>query len=95
MQTNREGTFLFGECSVIVSKDAGHWHLSIGNPERLPTYEELKEARYKFLPDDIYMAQIFPPTKEFVNVHKFVLHLWQIDKEVSDLKRIGLASIGG
>lgn len=71
--------FKFGECSVITSIDGGKKHLSISHDERLPTYEELKEARYKFFPDVPYMAQIFPPKSEFVNMHKFCLHLWEID----------------
>ena len=74
-----EGTFdqLDGS-RVIVSKDNGLWHLSISYPHRLPTYDELKKARYKYLPDVHYATQIFPPESEFVNVHPYVLHLWEL-----------------
>lgn len=68
------------------------WHLSISHrlgvldprtgrpvPGRIPTYEELKEARYRFCPDDLIMAQVFPPMKDFLNLHPTTLHLWEID----------------
>lgn len=55
------------------------WHLSISHPRRLPTYAEMKRARYEFMPDNIYVAQIFPPQSEFVNIHENCLHLWEIE----------------
>lgn len=73
--------YKYKDCAVLVSIENNRYHLSISHQKRLPTYEELKEARYKFLPDEIYMAQIFPPKKEFVNLHPFCLHLWQIKQE--------------
>jgi len=77
-EMKRQGTFEFGECMVMVGLEAG-WHMSISHRSRLPTYDEIKGARYKLLPDDVYMAQIFPPEKEFVNVHPYCLHLWEVD----------------
>lgn len=41
-------------------------------------YYQLKEIRYEFLPNDIHVAQIFPPREEFVNVHQNCFHLWEI-----------------
>lgn len=67
----------FMGCNIIISKDAGLYHLSISRKDRLPSYDELKSARYQFLPEVPYMVQIFPPEKDFVNVHEFCLHLWQ------------------
>ena len=75
----KQGFQKLGECNVLVSIDNGLWHLSISHPKRLPTYEELKEARYKFMPDNIYAAMIFPPQKEFVNAMPYCLHLWQLE----------------
>ncbi len=67
----------FMGCNVIVTKDAGLYHLSISRKDRLPSYDELKSARYQFLPDVPYMVQIFPPEEDFVNLHDFCLHLWE------------------
>lgn len=75
---NYEGKpFKYRNCVVIISKDDGLWHMSISRKDRLPTYDELKSARYEFFPDVLYMIQIFPPVEEFVNLHVFTLHLWE------------------
>jgi hypothetical protein len=74
----KEGVFKFGRCTVIVSIDAGLWHLSISTPNASPSYNEIKEARYKFIPDEVVMAQIFPPKSQFVNLHPYCHHLFQI-----------------
>lgn len=67
-----------GECTVFVSVDGGDWHLSISHPTRYPTYEEIKQARYQFIPNEVTMAMIFPPKEQFVNLHPNCFHLWQI-----------------
>ena len=72
--------YQWGNVNVFVENDGGKygWHLSISTPHRNPTWEEIKEARYDFLPHDVTMAMIFPPTKEYVNIHEFCFHLYQI-----------------
>lgn len=74
----KPGIFKMGRCSVIVSIDNGKWHLSISTPKESPTYDEIKDARYKYIPDNVYMAQIFPPKAEFINIHKYCHHLFEI-----------------
>ena len=76
----KEGTFRMGRCTVIVSIDAGLWHLSISTRNCSPSYKEIKQARYTYIPDELYMAQIFPPKADFVNLHPFCHHLWQVNK---------------
>lgn len=75
----KPGLFQMVNCKIVITIDNNLSHLSISCANRLPTYEELKAARYGLLPDNIYMAQIFPPQKEFVNVHPFCLHLYHIE----------------
>ena len=77
---NQVAQFKQGDLFFILGIEGGKWHLSISSPNRLPKYAEMKHARYKMLPDDCYIAQIFPPQNEFVNAHKNCLHLWEIDK---------------
>jgi hypothetical protein len=78
----RFGTKLFafrkGDIGYIISVDDGKWHISISLKERIPKYAEIKHARYSYIPDDCYMAQIFPPSKEFVNHEPNTLHLYEI-----------------
>lgn len=55
------------------------WHLSISHPHRYPTWDEIADARYELVPDDITMAMLLPPPGEYVNAHDTCFHLWQID----------------
>lgn len=73
--------YLVGGCSVIHSIDNGLHHISLSNKHRLPTYEEMKTARYRICPDVKYMAQIFPPESEFINVHPNCLHLYELEQK--------------
>lgn len=47
-------------------------------PGRLPTWEEIHDARYDLVPDDVTMAMILPPAVEYVNLHPTTMHLHQI-----------------
>lgn len=81
MHRFKEGVFKMGECFIIVSIDGGKWHLSISKKKASPSYKQIKAARYKFLPNDITVAQIFPPKEEFVNIDPHCHHLWEIQGE--------------
>lgn len=65
-----------GMCLVIAIED-NKWHLSVSAKFPLG-YHQLKEIRYKFLPNNIQVAQIFPPREQFVNLHSTCWHLWEI-----------------
>jgi hypothetical protein len=79
----------FGECNVIVTRDpvtvrgvvVPRWHLSISHPSRYPTWDEIKQARYKLIPNEVTMAMILPPAEQFVSLHPNCFHLHEIDAE--------------
>lgn len=71
----------YGSCRVIVGQEPAGWHLSISHHRRLPTWEEVREARYHFVPDEITMAMILPPKSQYVNMHRWCFHLWQTEGE--------------
>lgn len=73
--------YRMGSCRIIVSRDDGDWHLSISREDRLPSWEEVREARYALIPDEVTMAMLLPPQTEYVNAHEFCFHLWQIPSE--------------
>lgn len=52
------------------------WHMSISHSERYPTWDEVSEARYRFVPDEVTMVMHLPPRGEYVNIHPncFQLH---------------------
>lgn len=70
--------WMMGQCSVLYSLDDGRHHLSIAHPTRYPSWIEIKTARYKFLPDDCYMAMMFPPKEYWLNLHNNAFHLWEV-----------------
>lgn len=74
----KQGVFREKELLVIVSIDAGFWHLSVSHPKRYPSFDEIRDVRYKYLPNNITVAMLFPPKEEYVNLHPNCFHLWQI-----------------
>lgn len=71
------GVFKYKGMTLIIAIEEGKWHLSVSAKFPLG-YQQLKDIRYRFLPNDIQIAQIFPPREEFVNVHECCWHLWEI-----------------
>ena len=70
--------FMFGKCKVIVGQEPEvGWHMSISRRTRYPSWDEIREARYTFIPDDITMVMVFPPADEYINVHPNCFHLYQ------------------
>lgn len=72
--------YMMAGCRIIVSRDIGTWHLSISRRDRLPSYRELVTARYRLLSGVPEMAMFFPPMSEFVNVHPFTIHLYEVQR---------------
>jgi hypothetical protein len=73
--------YRLGGCRVLVSRQRAGWHLSISRPDKLPTWEEVRDARYALVPDEATMALLLPPQSEYVNVHAFCLQLYEIPGE--------------
>lgn len=59
----KEGAFLHGANLVMTSIVEGRWHLTVKADKPLSMYE-VKAARYKFIPDDVYMTLILPKRSE-------------------------------
>jgi len=81
-----------GRLTVILSVDAGDWHMSIshkwpgGNPGRYPSWDEIFQARYTFCPDDVTMVMMLPPKEEYVNMHETTFHLWELHSTPVEIK---------
>ena len=75
-----------GHLSVIVGREPQGWHLSISHrtnemrprPKRYPTWDEIADARYRFVPDEVTMAMLLPPRDQYVNLHATTFHLHEI-----------------
>lgn len=80
----KDGTFV----RAMVGTIPGHGkHLSISGmmrvgkylqPGRYPTWDEIKDARYRFVDDRIEMVMHLPPKSEYVNVHQSCFHLHEL-----------------
>jgi hypothetical protein len=75
----RTGMYVYKGMHIFINKEEGTWHLSVSAKFPLG-YQQLKDVRYKFMPDKMTVAQIFPPRDQFVNLQECTWHLWQIDK---------------
>ena len=73
--------YMLGPCSVIVELEPDGWHLSIAHVRRYPTWDEIKEARYRLLPSEKTYVMVFPPPEEYVNQHPNCFHLWELKQE--------------
>lgn len=51
-------------------------HLSISHSNRYPTWQEIKDARYRLMPRDRDVFQVLPPPDDYCNVHPNCFHLW-------------------
>lgn len=68
--------YKIADCYAYRTVDGGLLHISISHKKRLPTWDEVKEAR-TLAPDNMTMAMILPPESEYVNIHNFCFHLWE------------------
>lgn len=69
--------YRIGECNAYYTVDAGKHHISISHTKRLPTWDEVKASR-GLVPDDVTMAMLLPPGEDYINIHNFCFHLWEI-----------------
>jgi len=71
---------MVGELRIVGSTDHfwdTDWrHVSVSLPERYPSWEELKEVRYRFFDEEAEVIQFLPPKSEYLNLHQNCFHLW-------------------
>ena len=48
-------------------------------PGRLPTWDEIKDARYRFCSKHCWMAIMLPPPEVYLNMHPTTMHLHEVD----------------
>jgi hypothetical protein len=56
----------------------GRWlHVSFARSYRLPGWDDLREVKDLFVGPDKLAVQVLPPADQYVNAHRFCLHLWR------------------
>ena len=67
----------FQVLKVIASWGDGWNHVSVSLPNRVPTWEEMCFIKNITFGKESMAIQYHPPEKDYINIHPFVLHLWE------------------
>lgn len=70
--------YRLGSCEILLSHSDAGWHLSISCANRYPSWDEIAKARYDLIPDEALMVMILPSLEQYVNLHPYTFHLWEI-----------------
>lgn len=52
-------------------------HVSVSLPDRCPSWDEMAYIKSLFWEETDCVMQLHPPRSEYVNNHRFCLHLWR------------------
>ena len=66
---------------VLLSTDRiadGSWwlHVSLSRADRLPSWDEIRLVKDLFVGRNRAAVQVLPPDRDYVNLHRYCLHLW-------------------
>ena len=71
------GVFQVGQLRVIASYEMKWEHVSVSLSNRCPTWDEMCKIKDLFWGEEETVIQFHPPHSEYVNQHKYCLHLWR------------------
>jgi len=71
---------------VICAPMNSEWqHVSVSLPARCPTWNEMSKIKDLFWADCVTVMQFHPRKTNYVNIHKYCLHLWSKKGVVHEL----------
>lgn len=53
-------------------------HVSVSYPDHAPTWEEIRLVKSAFFGEDLDAMMVLPREADYVNVHPYCFHLWQM-----------------
>ena len=62
---------------VIASDQVGWEHVSVSRTDRCPLWDEMCAIKDLFWDESDCVIQYHPPVSEYINNHRFCLHLWR------------------
>ncbi len=65
------------DLKVIASNGAGWDHVSVSLANRCPNWREMCFIKQLFWDDYECVMQLHPKKSEYINMHKYCLHLWR------------------
>jgi hypothetical protein len=63
--------------TFIFSWGGGWEHLSVSTPNKLPTWEQMCKLKEIFWEDEEACVEYHPRKSEYVNNHRYCLHIWR------------------
>lgn len=67
----------------VIASNGGDWdHVSVSMENRCPTWDEMCCIKALFFEAYETVIEYHPSETDYVNVHKFCLHLWRPQKEL-------------
>lgn len=63
--------------NCIASDEKGWEHVSVTVDKRCPEWNEMCFIKSKFWSADDFVVQMHPPQKDWINNHRYCLHLWR------------------
>jgi hypothetical protein len=76
-----EAYLMNNEVKILISNDADRLHMSVSCQNRLPTWQEVHDARYELLPLGKHFVMALPPPQFYVNTCKYCFHLWEVKEK--------------
>ena len=74
---------LHGKMLNVIYSDGGGWdHVSVSLPNRCPTWDEMCIIKDIFFREDECCVEYHPRKRDYVNVHKYCLHIWKPQDEI-------------
>jgi hypothetical protein len=70
---------------VRATNDNDWEHVSVSIKTRCPNWEEMNFIKDLFWHENEAVMQLHPPKSEYVNMHKFCLHMWRPLKAIIPL----------
>jgi hypothetical protein len=87
-----------GKTLRVVASDGMDWdHVSVSLPDRCPTWSEMSFVKSLFFRDDETVIQFHPAKSEYVNNHRYCLHMWRPQRAeipLPDPTMVGLKELG-
>ena len=63
--------------SISTTSDGAQWlHVSVSRSDRLPSWIEISKVKDEFIGPDMPAYHCIPRKEDYVNLHRFCMHLW-------------------
>jgi len=74
-------SYVLGECTMLMTREFGQYHLSIAHPKRYPTWLEISTAWYRIVPgaESKVAALMLPKLSEYINIHNFCMQVHEAE----------------